>query len=224
MKLRKYSAVELLITLVLFFILGPFVDQLEHGEFFISCLVALVLVAALRAVGGRRRTLVIATVLALFVVIARGIAHFRPDLTSAAFGLLAAIAFNGFVITNLIRFVLRARRVDTEVLCAAISGYLLMGLAWTAAYMFVAREQREAFGFSTAPAGHSMTPYEAFYFSFVTLATVGYGDITPASSAARMLAVLEAITGLFYVTVLIARLVALFSVRPPEELGSDEEF
>ena len=55
-----------------------------------------------------------------------------------------------------------------------------------------------------------MDGFNAFYFSFITLSTVGYGDITPVSRIARWLAAMEAMTGLLYVAVLIARLVALY--------------
>jgi hypothetical protein len=69
-----------------------------------------------------------------------------------------------------------------------------------------------AFAFNTTTgAKESMHGFNAFYFSFVTLSTVGYGDITPVSKVARMLAAMEAMTGLLYVAVLIARLVALYS-------------
>jgi ion channel len=57
----------------------------------------------------------------------------------------------------------------------------------------------------------TMAGFDAFYFSFITLSTVGYGDITPVSRIARWLAAMEAMTGLLYVTVLIARLVSLYS-------------
>jgi voltage-gated potassium channel Kch len=56
-----------------------------------------------------------------------------------------------------------------------------------------------------------MNGFNGIYFSFITLSTVGYGDITPVSRAARWLAALEAMTGLLYVAVLIARLVSLYS-------------
>ena len=71
-----------------------------------------------------------------------------------------------------------------------------------------------------------MKGFNAFYFSFITLSTVGYGDITPLSRIARWLAATEAMTGLLYMTVLIARLVSLYStskismIRVPKE----EEF
>lgn len=57
----------------------------------------------------------------------------------------------------------------------------------------------------------SMDGFTGFYFSFMTLSTVGYGDITPVSKIARWLAAMEAMTGLLYVAVLIARLVSLYS-------------
>src|SRR5580692_1416340 len=53
----------------------------------------------------------------------------------------------------------------------------------------------------------SMNNFNALYFSFTTLSTVGYGDIVPVSGIARMLAMVEAVFGMFYVTLLIARLV-----------------
>ncbi len=69
-----------------------------------------------------------------------------------------------------------------------------------------------AFAFTAeAAANHSMDGFNALYFSFVTLGTVGYGDIVPVSQVARMLAFTEAVTGLFYMAMIVARLVALYS-------------
>jgi hypothetical protein len=59
--------------------------------------------------------------------------------------------------------------------------------------------------------------FEAAYFSFITLTASGYGDIVPVVSIARMLAMLEAMAGTFYVAILIARLVSLYSSPPPGE-------
>jgi hypothetical protein len=56
-----------------------------------------------------------------------------------------------------------------------------------------------------------MDRFNAFYFSFVTLSTVGFGDVTPVSKLARTLAVMEAVTGTFYMAILIARLVAMYA-------------
>jgi voltage-gated potassium channel Kch len=80
---------------------------------------------------------------------------------------------------------------------------------WVFAYLFVSAAAPGAFAI---PAGGQLDRFSALYFSVITLTTTGYGDITPVSSVARMLAMMEAITGTFYVAVLISRLVALYSV------------
>jgi len=118
---------------------------------------------------------------------------------------------------NLLRFVLRASSVDSEVLCASISAYLTLGLIWTMAYWLVEQLTPGAFAFNTTTGTkETMEGFNAFYFSLITLSTVGYGDITPVSKVARMLAAMEAMTGLFYVAVLIRTLGrTLFNSKEP---------
>jgi voltage-gated potassium channel len=211
--LRRFSAVELLIALALLFFCAPFVEEMKGGEIIVSILLSLVLISGVLVVSNRRRTLVIAVLLAIPAVAGRWINHFRPYLLPPAIFLLAALVLMAFVGVHLLRFVLRAPSVNLEVLCASVSAYLILGLIWTIAYWLVAAINPAAFAFNTTTgAKESMQGFNAFYFSFITLSTVGYGDITPVSKVARMLAAMEAMTGLFYVAVLIARLVSLYSV------------
>jgi hypothetical protein len=91
-------------------------------------------------------------------------------------------------------------------------------LAWGFGYVLVAllnpvdATQPGAFAFNISSATpHLLQGFEAYYFSFITLTTVGYGDITPLSIGARSLAMTEAMTGTLYLAVLISRLVALYS-------------
>ena len=74
-----------------------------------------------------------------------------------------------------------------------------------------------AFSYNTNAGAQSINGFNGFYFSFVTLSTVGYGDITPVSRIARWLAAMEAMTGLLYVAVLIARLVSLYSTPKSDD-------
>jgi len=123
-----------------------------------------------------------------------------------------------FVIGHLLYFVLRAPVVTVEVLCASIAAYLMLGLTWTVAYWLVDQlTPGGAFSFNTPRGSRSMNGFTGFYFSFITLSTVGYGDITPVSQAARWLAAMEAMTGLLYVAVLIARLVSLYSTPKSDD-------
>ena len=211
-RFRRFSAVQLLIALALFFIWAPFVEEIEGGELIVSGLFSLVLLAGVVAVADRKRVLVIAIVLAIPAIAGRWINHFRPDLIPRAVFLVAGLILLAFVIANLLRFILRAPVVTVEVLCASVAAYLMLGLMWTVAYWLVDQlTPGGAFSFNTSRGAQSMNGFTGFYFSFITLSTVGYGDITPVSQAARWLAAMEAMTGMLYVAVLIARLVSLYS-------------
>jgi len=220
LKFRRFSTVQLLIALALFFIWAPFVEEIEGGELIVSGLFSLVLLAGIVAVADRKRVLVIAIVLAIPAIAGRWINHFRPDLAPPAVFLTAGLVLIAFVVANLLRFVLRAPSVNVEVLCASISAYLMLGLMWTMAYWLVDQlTPGGAFSFNTNAGPRSMNGFTGFYFSFITLSTVGYGDITPVSRIARWLAAMEAMTGLLYVAVLIARLVALYSTPKSDDSG-----
>src|SRR6266513_2776899 len=212
LKFRRFSTVELLVALALLFFFFPFVEEVQGGDVIVSILLSLVLLSAVLAVADRKRVFFIALVLAIPAIIGRWINHFRPDLLPSPVFLIAGLALIAFVVANLLLFVLRAPSVNTDVLCASISAYLMLGLLWTVAYWLVAQVTPNAFAFNTVTGTkETMAGFNAFYFSFITLSTVGYGDITPVSKVARMLAATEAITGLLYVAVLIARLVGLYS-------------
>ncbi len=215
---RRLSAVELLIALGLLFFSLPFVEEIKGGDIIVSILLSLVLISAVLAVANRRRTFVVAVLLAIPAVVGRWINHFRPDLLPPAIFLVAGLVLVAFVVANLLRFILRAPSVNAEVLCASISAYLMLGLMWTMAYWLVDQlTPGGAFSFNTNAGPRSINGFNAFYFSFITLSTVGYGDITPVSRIARWLAAMEAMTGLLYVAVLIARLVSLYSAPGPTE-------
>src|SRR5262249_6284462 len=170
------------------------------------------------AVAGRKRRRRIAPVLGIPAITARWVNQLRPALVHPAVFLVCALVLLAFVIGHLLYFILRAPVVNVEVLCASISAYLMLGLMWTVAYWLVDQlTPGGAFSFNTNRGAQSMTGFTGFYFSFITLSTVGYGDITPVSRAARWLAAMEAMTGLLYVAVLIARLVSIYSSAKPED-------
>lgn len=222
-RFRRFSTVGLLISLVVLFICAPFVEEFEGGDIVVTCLFSLVLLAGVLAVADRKRILVFAIVLVIPAIAARWINHFRPDVVSAAVFLTAGLTLIAFVVANLLRFVLRAPSVNVEVLSASIAAYLLLGLMWAMAYWLVDRlTPGEAFSFNTSAGPRSMKGFTGFYFSFITLTTVGYGDITPVSKAARWLAAMEAMTGSLYVAVLIARLVSIYS-RPKSHEHRESE-
>ena len=177
----------------------------------------IVLVSGLLAVGVGRRTLAGALMLAAPALLAKWVNHWRPDLAPPPVFLVPGILFLVFAVAHLLRFILRAPRVDSEVLCAGVASYLMLGLLWAFAYILVARLSPDSFAF-TAPGSafsHTMKGFTAIYFSFITLCTVGYGDIVPVSGPARMMAMMEGTVGVLYTTILIARLVTLYASPTP---------
>ena len=217
---RRYSTAEFLVALVLLIVAAPFLEDMPHGKGIDAALMTLVLVSGVLAVGRTRRTLVWAAALVIPAVVSRWIDHFWPDLIPKGVLFATDLVFLVFLIVQFLRFILRAPRVNAEVLYAGISVYLLLGLSWMFGYLFVAwlgTPLHPAFAFNAGPAGQLMDGFTAYYFSFVTLTTVGYGDITPLTNGARALAAMEAMTGTLYVAVLISRLVALYSSPPPAD-------
>jgi hypothetical protein len=103
-------------------------------------------------------------------------------------------------------------RVDRERLAAALSLYLLFGLIFALIFATIAELLPGSFHFAAArPVDFVQKPLsDMVYFSFVTLATLGYGDIVPLSGSAKGLAILEAIVGQMYLVVIVARLVSLY--------------
>jgi Ion channel len=221
--LGRFSAVETLIAIVVLFFATPFIEGMPGGKPIETLLWAVFLVSAVLAVGARRRTLLVAALLAVPTLVGHLLNRLHPQNFSAVLFLVGGLAFFAFVIVHFLRFVLRARRVTSEVLCASITAYLMLGMLWALAYRLVATANPAAFSFNIGQAANEpLAGFTAFYFSFVTLSTLGYGDITPVSSIARSLSVMEAMTGTLYMAVLVARLVSLYSMEPPTPNASDQ--
>jgi len=223
--LARFFPVSNLIFLVVlgtFIVASPFLGSLRRGALINSALLTLVLIAGVIVVGARRATLVPAALLVVVGLLARWVNYFHPEAMPPAVHLIAGMLLLGLVAVEFLRFILRAPRVTAQVLQAGISTYLVFGLLWTLAYMLVGQVDLDAFTFSGEAGGdHSMDSFNALYYSFVTLTTMGYGDIVPVSRVARMLAVSEATTGVLYVSILIARLVGMYStVTPIQDEGN----
>jgi hypothetical protein len=219
----RFSAAQFLVALVFLFIAFPFLELFKNGDSIEALLMTLVLGSGVLAVGRRRRILVVAVLLALPALVARWIKIFWDDAMPVEAYLIPALLFIGFVLLQFLFFILRAPRVNSEVLCAGIAGYLLLGMIWMFAYILVARVHPGSFSYNVGPPpAHSLASFDAFYFSFITLSTVGYGDITPMSHVARTLAMTEAMTGTLYMAVLISRLVALYTSQGSEVSGEKD--
>jgi hypothetical protein len=212
--IRRFSSVEFLAALVLLLVMSPFLQDVRWGDAVEALLMTVVLLSAVAAIGGRKRTMAAATVLVAPAVAGRWIDHFRPGLIPPGLTVALGIVFVSFVTAHLLVFVIRAPRVNLEVLCAALSAYLMLGILWALAFVLTEMVSPGCFAYAIGPpATHVMKGFQALYFSFQNLCGAAYGDIMPLSNGARALSMAEAATSMFYMTVLIARLVGAYSSR-----------
>lgn len=201
-----------LVMLILLIVIFPFVELMPHGIPILSVLLTLVLLSALLVIGRRRRTLVWGILLATPALVGKWANYWFPERVPPEIFLVCAALFCGYVVLNLLNYILHASRITLDILCASIANYMMLGLLWSFMYQLAAQALPDSFFFTLGSASrHVPTGFEAFYFSFATLMTVGYGDIIPATNLSRMLAITESISGVFYVTILVARLVAIYS-------------
>jgi hypothetical protein len=152
-----------------------------------------------------RRAFLVFVVAAILV----GLAPIRSRLGEpgpATLAMWSAIAF--FNAARALRYAMSTRSVDMQHMLAALNAYLLVGVFLGAVWVVVERMSPGSLLLGGQPMKAMALP-DGIYFSFVTLATLGYGDITPVSPIARGLAVFEAVFGQLYLAVLVARLVGL---------------
>jgi voltage-gated potassium channel Kch len=129
------------------------------------------------------------------------------------------------VVTGAVLYqVLRKGHVTAHRVGGAIAVYLMLGLIWASAYSLLFIDDPASFDLgrpieATDELSEIQTKGTSrlVYFSFVTMTTLGYGDVTPRSEAAGTLAILQALTGQIYLAVILARIVSLLVTRPDEE-------
>ncbi len=200
----------LLIALLSVFVVYPFFQH-ELIEIIVLDIVLLaMLVAGIYTVVDKKILLVIALLLAIPMFGGRWANYFYADPVLLEIDYGFGAMFFLFNAITIISYVLQQKNVTHDMIFGAICGYLLIGVSWAFTYSLVAF--LEPGSFAMAASGQTsqgdVLP-DFFYYSFVTLTTLGYGDITPVGPVARSLSTLEAIVGQIYLTVLVARLVGL---------------
>jgi hypothetical protein len=165
---------------------------------------------------GRGRITLIAFLLGVPAILihALNVAGYFESLQTLS--MILGFVFLAFMTSVFIWAIVSDPSVTTDTLAGAVSAYMLMGITFGIAYSLINHFVPGAFRDTLEPGKH-LTQSELTFFSFVTMTTVGYGDIVPWDAHARSVAMIEAVIGIMYPAVLISRLVGLHGSRRGNE-------
>ncbi len=191
----------LLMTLVMWIVFGPFLSNVV----LLSAFMIFVILAAVATVATTRRSIILAILLGVapFILSTMSVAGYvRADPLRNFLILL----FFVYIISLMLRHIIAVRVVGPEIMYAAVACYLLIGILLMMVHIMIDNYMPGSY---SASSGVPLESYDFLYFSLVTLTTLGYGDITPTTQFAKGISVLEAVIGVFYIGLIISRLVSL---------------
>lgn len=205
----RYRYAYLLVTLGILIIGRPFLP--DFGRNFVIGMLGLSLITAAVTSADSRYQVWIGVIMT-FAIVFSAVApdDFAGINTMVLFPALGIIfwTLTGFLIIR--QIVLRTERITADTINGAICVYLLLGLGWSHAYALLDAIEPGSFSTSKESVVAAAHAFEGFIgYSFVTLTTLGYGNIVPLTPRGESLAIAEAITGQLYVAVLLARFVAM---------------
>ena len=217
----------LLVSLAALLLLGPLIpgDQGFADKVF-GVLMLVVLISCVRAISHTRWFF---WFMLTFTLINVGIGSFEIFSTSETLPfqvmvLVVRLSYFTLVFFSIMGYVLEDTPVTGDKICGAVSAYMLMGISWAFVYsLFYLLDPGSIKVPEHLLSTETVNSTWTLYFSFTTLTTLGYGDITPSKPGAQSYAIMEAAAGQMFVAVIIARLIALHishvSKQPPKDEG-----
>ena len=205
----------LLVSILAMVIIQPIFADHQRLQGIVTLSMSLVLLSALYTLNLSRAYFTVGLLLMVPAFIGRWILQFHHSQGLEVFAATTASAFILMTVTALVRELFSIKRVTLDSISAAICAYLLLGVGWGFIFAIIEMEHpgsftAELFIPNAGPGSPIIRAFHNFiYYSFVCLTTTGYGDIAPKSDMARVMSVLESITGQMYLAILIARLVSL---------------
>ena len=199
---------------------GNIVISLAYQSVYIS-----LFVAGIYLVSTNRRQMYLLIGLTIAWVVVGAFYTFYPDYWLGNFlGYPILVIFQGLLTLVLLKYIFRARIVNRDVLLAACAVYLLIGGIFVSVFgmietatWFATGNHAFADGVQALPTDRPIPWQTLGYYSYATLSTLGYGDVLPVTYAARSAATLEAVIGVLYTGIIVARLVGLYATKEVEE-------
>ena len=204
----KYKMFNFMSSIIILLILSAVLENYDYGFLVLNVASSVVFILGIYAAGRNKRNVVILIILGLPWFLSEWI------FTRSSETIFASILYFLFISGTLTAHILHTKKVSADTLYAAVCVFLLLGLLWASIYNYLEYiSPGIIFIKNNSDAVHTLTSNEYIYYSYTTLTTLGYGDITSLTSIGRMVSILEAITGQLFLAFLVARLVALYTAN-----------
>jgi hypothetical protein len=212
----KSRFIYIIFAIMLVLLVYPFIRPFGLiGHLFSTLFIAMIpLSSALALTGDRKQAIIILLIAAPFVIL-DGYNFFLTDRILSVVAASFATILYLYIVFLLLRNLLSIRVVTADLIYCAVSIYLLIGIMWAGIYNIVE-------GVSPGSFSGTSETVDLIYFSFVTLTTVGFGDVVPLSVLGKRLAVFEAAMGSIYMAVIIAMIVGRYMVMQLEQDSESE--
>jgi voltage-gated potassium channel len=198
------------LALVTLLLVGALVDTMPTGEgrMLLRLIILATEIVAFVSLSFDKQGRAFIAVMVVLIIAAGVLDEMTDALWAAVFGLSASLVFFLGIAYSVGRRVLLAGNADSNTIIGSLAVYLLMGLIWATLYLLCLEFFPDAFN-GIEKTSWSDNFSNAAYFSFVTMTSLGYGDISPALPVTRALAYLQAIVGTFFMAIVVASLIGV---------------
>jgi hypothetical protein len=213
--LREHRFFLLFLFLLATLILYPFAEESRFSYFTLRLLGGAVILLSVYAAGFRHSLLILALILALPALLQRLLLPTSDRGWLPVASILLSFVFDIFIVVVFFRHVFTRSQPNSETIFGALCIYLLVGFSFATVYHLLATFHPNAFYLDPAANQHTVANrFDFIYYSFGTITSLGVAGITAVSPQARSLSILEAILGVLYLAVLIARLMGAYRSGP----------
>ena len=207
---HRSRSLFLLCSVLLFFIATPFLEDREGGETLVVLNLYLTLVAAAVQLSERRKLFLSAIPLAGASVGLLWLDHVYHTTGYMIATHISLIAFVGLVCVSLFNYLGKKASIDRERIVISVCLYFLLALFWFSVFQLTSALHPGSFAENGTVLAAPIPPGKLLYFSLTCLTTLGFGDIVAIRPPARMFAAMEAASGVLYIAITVARLVASY--------------
>ncbi|MGD8446488.1 MAG: potassium channel family protein [Desulfobacterales bacterium] len=198
--------IYLLVFVLMLIAIQPLDEAIGKYGILLDLISTAILVSAIYAISQRKSSRIVGVLLAIPLLVSLWLNFLKITWLQMS-GIVSGITFFAFINIFILRFIFSREEITKDLIAGAAVVYLLTAIMWTFAYRFIEMIHPGSFTIAQSQSIGDQSPF--LYYSFVTITTLGYGDIFPVTTAAKYCAILEAVIGQLYLVITVAWLVGV---------------